>query len=84
MDVTKLTIGEMAKVEELSGSPMGHFGNDDKPQAMLMAALVFVLKKRENPDFKFAQALEMDTDELAEFLGQNADDDNDDDPKDKT
>lgn len=79
MDVTQLTIGEMAKVEELSGSPIGHFGNDDKPQAKLLAALVYVLKRREDKTFKYDDALGMTTDELSDFLGT----DDDEDPKDK-
>lgn len=77
MDITRLTIGEMAAVEDMSGQPISHFGNEDKPQSKLLAALVTVLKKRDDRNFKFQDALNMTTDELSDFLG----DDEDEDPK---
>lgn len=79
MDIAQLTIGEMAKVEELAKAPLGHFGDEDKPQAKLYAALVFVLKRRENKDFSIDDAMNMTMDEMATFLGV----DDDEDPKDE-
>ena len=78
MDIKSLTIGELAKVEELAGQPFGHFGNEDKPQFKLTAALVCVLKKREDKTFTWQDALNMNTDELSDFLGNDEDED---DPK---
>lgn len=77
MDIKSLTIGELAKVEELAGQPFGHFGNEDKPQFKLTAALVYVLKKREDAKFTWQNALDMNTDELSAFLGTDEEDDED-------
>ena len=56
IDVNKLTMGEIAKVEELSGQPISAIGNDDSPKGLSMAALAFVTKRREDPKFTWNDA----------------------------
>jgi len=46
-DVKKLTLGEVAKVEELSGQPITAFADDEMPKGKPMAALAFVVKRRQ-------------------------------------
>ena len=48
-----LTIGEMAKIEELSGLSVAQFDDNDKPRGLFMAAMAFVVKKREEPKLTF-------------------------------
>lgn len=55
-----LTIGEVAKVEELSGLSAAQFEDNDKPRALLAAAMAYVIRRREDPKVKFADLLDMD------------------------
>lgn len=69
MNVNKMTLGEIAKVEELSGISINEIGASSKPQAKAMAALVFVLKRREDQGFTFNDAMNLDMDEVNSILG---------------
>lgn len=71
MDVTNLTLGEIAKVEELSGISINAIGNENSPQGKTLAALVFVFQRRENPKFTFNDAMNLGMDEVQEILGLN-------------
>lgn len=73
MNVNKLTLGEIAKVEELSGISINQVGGD-APQGKAMAALVFVLKRREDIKFTFNDAMNMAMDEVNTVLGLDEDD----------
>ncbi|MFC8733570.1 hypothetical protein ACFT5B_14165 [Luteimicrobium sp. NPDC057192] len=46
-DVKKLTLGEVAKIEELSGQPITAIGEDEAPKGKTMAAVAFVVKRRQ-------------------------------------
>lgn len=71
MDVARLTMGEIAKVEELAGMGIGAMDDPTAPKGKLMAALAFVVKKRQDKDFTFAQALDLDMGDLEELLGND-------------
>ena len=83
-DINKLTLGELAKVEELSGQSMISMDDPNKPKAKLYQALVFVMKKREDKNFQFKDTESMTFDDLSEFLGVGDDEEVDADPFDKT
>lgn len=68
MDIKNLTMGEISKVEELSGLPIGALGEDDKPKGKLMAALAFVIKRREDPKFTLESANNMTMEEITALL----------------
>lgn len=74
VDINKLTLGEVAKVEELSGLSISSIGDDDKPKGLALAALAFVAKRREDPKFSWNDALLLTFDEAGALLGINADD----------
>lgn len=74
----KLTLGEIAAVENLSGVAIDAIEDAGTPKGKALAALAFVIKKRENPDFTFENALDLDLEEAMALIG-----DNDVDPKDK-
>jgi len=68
MDIKNLTMGEISKVEELSGLPIGALAEDDKPKGKLMAALAFVIKRREDPKFTLESANNMTMEEITALL----------------
>lgn len=68
-DVSKMTCGETAKVEELSGLPIHQIGNADSPKGLALAALAFVAKRREDPAFTWNAAQGLTLDEANAILG---------------
>jgi len=82
MDIQKLTIGEVAKVEELSGLPISALGDENKPKGKLLVALVYVIKRREDDSFRPHDAEKFTMEEVEAILGLNAQEDED-DPKGK-
>lgn len=68
MDITQLNLGELAIVEELAGQPLQALNDPAAPKAKLTAALVYVLKKREDPKFTLADAEKFTSDEASELF----------------
>lgn len=56
MDIQTLTLGEVSKIEEISGLPLSAMADEDKPKGKQMAAIAFVLMKRTNPAFTLKEA----------------------------
>lgn len=55
-DVSKLTLGEIAKVEELSGFGIGLIEDPATPKGKLFVALAYVIEKRRDPTYTLAKA----------------------------
>lgn len=68
MDIKNLTLGEVSKIEELSGLPLAALGEDDKPKGKLMAALALVLKRREDPKFTLEMANQMTMEDITAMI----------------
>lgn len=69
--VNRLTLGEIAKVEELSGMSIRAMGDDNAPMGKLMAALLYVTKRRKDLTFKWDDALNLTMDEVTSMLGMD-------------
>ena len=76
--INKLTLGDVAAVEELSGQSIGAMGDEDAPKGKLLAALAFVTKRKSDKNFTFADALDLTMDEVTEIIGLDVED-----PKDR-
>ena len=57
VDVSELTIGEIVEIEERTGLPLDALGQADKPKGKILAAIAYVVKRRDNPDFTWEDAL---------------------------
>lgn len=68
MDINSLTLGEVAKVEELAGISVEGMADDSKPKGKLLAAFIFVMKRREDPGFTWEAALSIPLAEANELL----------------
>lgn len=75
IDVNKLTLGEIAKVEDLSGLPIAAFENEDKPKGLALAALAFVWHRRSVPAFTWNDALNLPLEDAQKILGITDEDD---------
>jgi len=69
MDITKLTIGEVATVEEMAGLPIAALGDPDKPKGKLMVALAYVINKRSNPKYTKFEAEQLTMEEVSSLIG---------------
>lgn len=68
LDVTKLTLGEVATIEDLAGVSLAEI--EGAPQGKFLAALVMIHQRRNGePTFTFNQALAMPMDEAQRVLG---------------
>lgn len=78
LDVERLTMGEIATVEKLSGLPIDALGDEDAPKGNLLAALAMIAKRRNgDPGFKWGDALGLTMPQVSEILGIEDDDDAD-------
>lgn len=68
MDINRLTLGEVAKIEELSQMPISTIGNDDAPKGLVLAAMAFVAKRRVDPKFTWNDAQGLTFDEAQAII----------------
>lgn len=74
-DVSTLTLGEVAKVEEISGVAVGLIEDATVPKGKLFAALVYVVQKRSDPKYTLAMAMDLSLDDATNLLGGSSPDD---------
>lgn len=74
-----LTLGEVAAVEDLSGRSIDSLGEEGSPKGKLLAAIAYVVKRRQDPTFTFNQALGLSLSEVENIVDFGDDDDDDDD-----
>jgi hypothetical protein len=86
LDVNTLTLGEVARFEDLSGQSISQLGDESVPKGKALAALAFLVKRRqelaagEKPSFTWNQAQELTIAEANALLGLDADDEPADEP----
>ena len=56
IDINDLTIGEIVEIEERTGLPLDALGQADKPKGLMLQALAYISKRRDNPDFTWEMA----------------------------
>lgn len=71
MDIEKLTLGEIAIVEQLSGHTFSDLANDESPKGMILSALAYVIKKRDIPDYTFDQAQKLTMEDINELMSDD-------------
>lgn len=73
-DATKYTLAEIDTIEQKSGRSISSLGDDTAPQAKLMAAIVYVERRRRGDKITFTDAMGMTLAEMQDFLGMNTED----------
>ena len=56
IDINDLTIAEVVEIEALTGQPLDALGQPDQPKRLMLQALAYISKRRDNPDFTFEDA----------------------------
>lgn len=72
MDINSLKLSEVADIERLGGRSVTSFSDDEAPKGRMLMALVYVFKRRENPNFKFEDAGEIGLQEAMALIGADA------------
>ena len=70
MDIQTLTLGEVSKIEEISGLPLSAMADEDKPKGKQMAAIAFVIMKRTDSTYTMKQAEAMTFAEVTALLSK--------------
>lgn len=73
MDITNLTLGEISTVEELSGRSLSALSDETAPKGKIMAALAYVLKRRQDPKYTLREAEELTMDQVNELFAKDND-----------
>ena len=68
MNFNTLTLGELAQLEDLAGASLSSFGDEAAPKAKLMAALVYVIKRREDKDYTLVKAQSLTLEETTAII----------------
>lgn len=69
LDINTLTLGEVDTIESLSGTSIDTLGDEGRPKGKMLAALVYIAKRREDKSYTFNQALEVTLAESEELIG---------------
>lgn len=75
LDPSKLTLGEVARVEELANQPFTGLSDSDRPKGKVLAALAYVAMKRHDPAYTWNDALALTFDQLGDIVNLDGDDD---------
>jgi hypothetical protein len=76
MDYQALTLNEVEEVEKLTGVSIDAIANDGQPKGRVLKVLIWVMKKRENPNYSIEEAGKLTLAEAVAIFG------GDEDPKD--
>lgn len=68
-DFEAMTLDEVETIEALTGASIDSVVADGKPKGKNLKAIIYVLKRRENPDFKIEDAGKFTIAEVSKILG---------------
>ena len=67
-DVDTLTLGEIEQIETMARQGIGTLTDDSKPRGRMLRAIITVLRRREDPAYKYEQSADVTQAELAEVF----------------
>lgn len=73
IDFSTLTMAEVSVIEDLSGMSITALGDEEAPRGKAMAAIAFIVKRRENPAYTFNDAMGLTMGELNDILATDED-----------
>lgn len=77
IDFNSMTLNEIELIEQLTGRNIDSIMTEDSPRGRSLKAIIFVFKKRTDPNFTFEQAGDYSLQEATDLFGDVED------PKDK-
>jgi len=73
MDYEALTLNEVEEVEKLTGFSIDAIANDGQPKGRVLKVLIWVMKKRQNPNYSIDDAGKLTLAEAVAIFGGEAD-----------
>lgn len=70
MDISKLTLGEIATIEQLSGKAFAELADEEAPKGAILAALAYVIKKRDDKSYTIDDAKKLTMEDINELMSQ--------------
>jgi hypothetical protein len=71
MDIDSITLGDIEEIETYAGLPFGDIGENKPGVSKLRTALVWVLKRKENPAFTIEDARALSPNELEQLFADD-------------
>ena len=69
IDFNSMTLNEIEQIEMLTGRNIDSIMGDDAPRGRAFKAIIFIYKKRTNPNFTFEQAGDLSLEEASALFG---------------
>ncbi|MFJ2544395.1 hypothetical protein [Microbacterium sp. NPDC087589] len=66
-DFNSLTMREISQIEKLSGQGLSSLSDDDRPKGLVLAAIAFTFRLRENPAYTWNEAQDLTLKEISEI-----------------
>lgn len=76
-----LSMKELRIIEEKSGMGIGTLGSEEAPKAALLTAMAWVVKKREQADFSYEDAENLNQETVNTILGMDGEDEGNESPE---
>jgi hypothetical protein len=73
IDFNSMTLNEVEQIEMLAGRNIDSIMADDAPRGRAFKAIIFIYKKRTDPDFTFEQAGLLSLEEATNLFGGDED-----------
>jgi hypothetical protein len=74
IDFNAMTLNEIEQIELLSGRNIDSIMDDNAPRGRALKAIIFVMTKRDKPDFTFEQAGALSLEEATALFGGDEED----------
>lgn len=72
MKFDELTLGEIEEIELLAGAPIDALFADHEPKGRTLRVLAFIIKRRENKNYKFEDTASLTQNEALALLAGDA------------
>jgi hypothetical protein len=69
VDIKSLKLGEMKFFEQTTGMALSDLGKEGQALSAALAVLVYIFKRRQNPEYTLLDAEELTAQEATDFLG---------------
>jgi hypothetical protein len=74
IDFNAMTLNEIEQIESLTGRNVDSIMSEDAPRGRAFKAIIFIYKKRTDPNFTFEQAGSLSLEEATNLFGGDEED----------
>jgi hypothetical protein len=71
MDIGNITLGDIEDIENYAGLPLSDIGEEKAGVSKLRTALVWIIKRKDNPQYTIEDARALPSSEISALLGES-------------